>query len=179
MPTDREFLNAIGQKIADRIKDRIRENRVVATDPNTPKKKSGATLMQSSKLMQSIHHLVVGDTVYIGTNLAYGKIHHTGGNIFAKPGKALAVPIHELSKNKSPKDFPNLKKLYRPDPDNKDKLICYLGIKGKTTRGDKLLFVLRKKITIPARPYMLLDNTDRDMMLKSINDYLQRVVHKK
>jgi len=78
------FLNAIGQTIAHRIKDRIRQNRVVATNPNARKKTSGTTLVESSRLMQSIRHRVVGDVIYIGTNVVYAEIHHTGGPIHQK-----------------------------------------------------------------------------------------------
>jgi len=174
-----KYYYEIGSMIADRIKLRIREGRVVSTEQNARKKTSGTTLLKSSRLANSIRHFVRGDTIYIGTPVKYAEIHHKGGDIIPNNAQSLAIPIHDTSKNKSPKDFPNLEKIVLPDSNNPGKFICYLGIKAKTKRQrDILLFVLKKRVHIPTRPYMFLDKDDRDFVMKRIEGFLAAMMKK-
>jgi len=114
------FFNAIGMSIAQRIKDRIRENRVKPADETIKKKIIGTDLLVSSRLMKSIHHKVAGDTIYIGTNVIYAQIHHLGG---------------------------------------------------KAGRG--------RKVNIPARPYMFLDDADRSFIQQRIKLFMEKQLTKK
>lgn len=51
------------------------------------------TLVQFGDLRDSIHYVVEGDAVEVGSNLIYAGIHQVGGTISAK-GKALAFTLH-------------------------------------------------------------------------------------
>ena len=51
------------------------------------------TLVQHGDLRDSIHYVVDGDAVEVGSNLIYAGIHQVGGTISAK-GKALAFTLH-------------------------------------------------------------------------------------
>jgi phage gpG-like protein len=76
---------AVGTVAAQRIKARIRENRVKpATKKENKKGQKGTTLVESSRLLGSIRHKVMGNRVIVGTNLAYARIHHEGGSIVQK-----------------------------------------------------------------------------------------------
>ena len=71
-----ELKTLVGITVRDRIKKRIRENRVV---PKTIKK-GGTTLVESGRLKNSIkYQLRGGNKVAVGTNVVYGRIHHEGG----------------------------------------------------------------------------------------------------
>jgi len=73
---------AIGNSAANRIKQRIKQNRVKpATKKVNKKKQNGTTLVQSGNLVNSISSVVKGNQIEVGTNLKYAKIHHFGGII--------------------------------------------------------------------------------------------------
>ncbi len=76
------ILKAIGNSAANRIKQRIKQNRVKpATKKSNKKGQSGTTLVQSGHLVNSISSQITGNQIEVGTNLKYAKIHHFGGII--------------------------------------------------------------------------------------------------
>ncbi|WP_294622898.1 phage virion morphogenesis protein [uncultured Bilophila sp.] len=75
----------------------------------------GKPLSDTGRLRQSIEYTTTPDSVMVGTNVIYGRIHQLGGEIRPKRKKALKV-------------------------------------KGK----------LVSKVTMPARPYLYIDDEDRE-----------------
>jgi len=93
----RTLFLAIGRSITERIQQRIRDNKITPPtlekkkDPNAPdimklnkKGQQGTTLFDTGRLVRSIRPIVVGDSIYIGSNLVYARIHHLGGIINQK-----------------------------------------------------------------------------------------------
>lgn len=97
-------------------------------------------------LRERIGHKVVSNTeIRVGVfGVPYARIHEKGGVIVPKTAKSLAIPIHSSVEGKRAKNVPGL---FRPK--GSDMLFQ------KQPNGDILaLFVLRKSVTIPARPYL-------------------------
>ena len=150
---------SLGIIIRDRIKDRIRQNKIT---PAT-KKEGGTTLVQSSKLINSIRSWVKGNDIIVGTNIKYAKIHHEGGTIHPVKAKYLAIPIHPMARLKSPRDF--------EDTFIKDGIIYYGGDKKEKAVA---LYALKKQVTIPARPYMYLDAQDKEVIIEHVQKWVLR-----
>jgi len=174
MAPDTRYFNTIGLLIAQRIKARIRENRVTpATDKTKYGGKKGNTLVNTARLVNSIHHKVVGSTIYVGTNVKYAKIQHEGGTIEAPANKYLAIPLCSLAQKSKPRDF-------------KDTFI-YNGIIYQKRTSEKTgkdlkptaLYKLQKRVTIRPRPYMILDKLDRNIICEKVSEYLKRVIPRK
>jgi len=165
------ILTTIGILISQRIKARIRENRVTpATVKTKYGGKKGTTLVKTARLVNSIHHKVDGSTIYVGTNVKYARIHHEGGVIEPKKAKYLAVPLCPLAELKSPREFTNT---------FINKGIIYQRRTSDKTGKDlkpTALYKLMKRVEIPARPYMFLDRVDRDMICEKVREYLKRVL---
>lgn len=97
-----------------------------------------------------------------GSNLPYAKIHETGGTITAK-GKALPVPLNQEArdllrrKGGSLRNVPGLFVLRMPS----GKALLgrhWVRVRGKARKwshGFKALFVLKRSVRIPRRPYVL------------------------
>ena len=159
---DRKLLTLIAVTIRNRIKARIRENKV---SPKT-RKNGGTTLIRSGKLMNSINYKIEGDKIIIGTNIPYAKIHHFGGTIVPKKAKFLAVPITKAAKAMSPRDF-------------SDTFVRNGVIFRKTDKGKaEALYVLKKSVTIPARPYLFLNAADKEYIVRRIREYYQNNLKK-
>jgi len=158
---DKVLLKEIGSTIALRIQDRIRSNKIV---PPTQKTDGKSTLIDTTRLIKSIRYRVSGKIIYVGSNVIYAKIHHEGGVITPKNAKYLAIPINPIAKGKSPRDF--------EDTFIKKGVIFRNMGKGKIVA----LYVLKKKVTIPARPYMFIDNQDKSHIQNLIIEYYQNKI---
>ena len=90
--------------------------------------------------------------VRIGTNLVYARINEFGGRIGPRNAKALAVPIGVEGRRASRQAGGSIRHLdlaYIPR-NGKAPLRARVNMDGSI----KPLFVLKKSVTIPARPYM-------------------------
>ena len=159
---DERHLLSLAISIQNRIKKRIRENRIT---PKT-KKDGGTTLVESSRLVNSIRHRISGDTIYIGTNLEYARIHHEGGIIRPKRKKYLAIPLCAVARVNRPEDFT-------------DTFIAK-GVIFQKTEGQKkpvALYALKKQVEIPARPFMYLDSSDEDFIKNQILQWMRGKIY--
>jgi len=149
-----KLLRDIGIYVTNSVKRRIRENKI---DPPTTSKKGGTTLVSSARLMNSITYRIDGDSVVVGTNVKYARIHQEGGIIRPKNAKFLAIPLNPAAKVMSPRDFDNTfihnGIIYRKD---KEKIIP--------------LYKLKRSVEIPARPFLFLDKHDKDRIENMIKD---------
>jgi phage gpG-like protein len=161
MILDEKILRIIGVTIRDRIKSRIRTGKIKPESNN-----QGTTLVQSSRLLRSIKYQISGDKILIGTNLAYAKIQHEGGTITPKKAKYLAIPLQKIAKVKSPRDFQNT--------------FIRNGIIFQKQADDKIiaLYVLKKSVTIPARPYLFIDDQDEKIVITRITPLLEEDIKK-
>lgn len=86
-----ELKKLVAITVRDRIKKRIRENRVVPKTVKSNKaKKTGTTLVESGRLKNSIKYQLQGDKAAVGSNVVYARIHHEGG--MAGRGKKVKIP---------------------------------------------------------------------------------------
>jgi phage gpG-like protein len=162
MKITQETLKILANTAAKRIQDRINKGGV---KPGTSKSNGKKTLLESGKLKNSIRYRVSGQKIVIsagGAGMPYAAIQHTGGVIKPRRAKYLAIPLNSIAKAKSPRDF---KKTFIR------KGIIYLeGDNGVVTP----MYVLKKSVTIPARPYMFLTEEDKKIVYRTLNKELQR-----
>jgi phage gpG-like protein len=157
-----DILRIVGRLAVRQIQRRIRQRRVT---PHT--RKPGVTLVERGLLTQSIKAEPKGNKVVIsagGANVPYARIHHEGGVIRPKTAKYLAIPLTPKAKQFRPRQYPG------------ETFIKKGVIFGKD--GEKLtpLYALKKQVTIPARPYMLLDGPDRKVIEAAVAERIQRDV---
>lgn len=125
----------------------------------------GQTLSLSALLRRSLTYEASRDGVAVGTNLAYAAIHQFGGIIRAKSGPFLAIPITAKARDEgSPRNMPGLK--------------VAQSIKGQFMLVDSktgtVHFLLRRQVTMPARPYIGLSAQDEVNVLTAIQNHLRR-----
>ncbi len=92
------LMDQCGALLEGSTADRLRDSNVSPDGAPWPKSMraefdGGKTLHDSGRLAQSIQSIAGRDQVEIGTNVIYGGIHQTGGDIVAKNGKALSFGL--------------------------------------------------------------------------------------
>lgn len=154
-----KLLNSMGIVVTRDIKRRIREGKII------PKSKSsGTTLVKSGTLADSITHLVSGDQLIVGTNLKYAKILHEGGIIKPVSARYLAIPLTPEAATKRPREY-------------KDTFILKNVIFRTLDNGEnEALYLLKKQVTIPARPYMTITDDTWDRMRSLIIDFIAKQI---
>lgn len=139
---------------------------------------SGQTMRHKGELMRSITHVVRGNTVEIGTNLEYARIHQYGGTITPKRAKALTVPVHVKAYGKRAADFPDLVYIPRRGA-GKDAILAM--VKARKGKGGSLMragaqiipyFVLKRSVKIPARPFLQILPEDTSRLDRLAEKYL-------
>lgn len=115
-------------------------------------------------LLGSIGYEVEGYEARVGTNLKYALIHEIGGWVRAKPGGALAIPIHPDAKKAKigglggeetttvRSEFPDLD--FIPRGNLPPLLVRSRKGGGKRGKSTDLMFVLVKSTYLPPRPYL-------------------------
>lgn len=151
---DQKLLKLVGTLALKKIKTRIRNNKVKPTTP----KKTGKTLIQSAKLLNSLNKKVHADRVVLGSSLKYARIHHEGGIIKPRKSKYLAIPLTPAAKAKSPRDFEGT-------------FIAKNCIMKKIDGKIVALYVLKKRVKIPARPFMFLNTNDKNSIIDCVAGY--------
>ena len=163
----KDELTLIATTAVKRIRDRIRKGNIV---PKTIKKSSKKTLVESGKLLRSIKYRIDGDKIIIsagGAGIPYAKIHHYGGRIFPKKAKYLAIPLTRAARNKSPREF--------------EDTFIQKGIIFRNVKKGKIeaIYKLKKFVDIPARPYMFLEQKDKDFIKQRLVNYVEAQFEKK
>ena len=136
---------------------------------------SGAVLSEKTgRLKNSLTHQETADTLEIsaggGPEVAYAAIHHYGGTIRPKKAKFLTIPFPG-----GPAD----QRVPLRASDFDDTFIAkgiIFQTTGRSSRsgGEQIepLFILKKSVEIPARPFMYLEESDIDYLRRSIADYI-------
>jgi len=125
---------------------------------------------ESTRLIQSVKHEVSGDRLRVGTNLRYAAQRHFGGELKPKKAKALAIPLPGVARS-----------MRRPRRWG-DRLFFMKSVKGKadtvgilatTDRRGEVVprFVLRRKVTQPARPFIVAVDEDMVYLSRRLVEY--------
>jgi phage gpG-like protein len=143
--------------------------------PNAPLtqdiKGNAKPLQDSGGLMASIAHRVDGDKSIVGTTHIAARILHYGGEITAKRTKFLAIPAGRETRT--------FMRQYGLTP-----RACIEGMKGAgyniwvaksvimarkgKTGMPRALFILRRSVTVPARPFMTLGPAGRAVLSRMV-----------
>lgn len=178
------FYRKVADHMAGSTKRKIRNGIGPANAPLTVAVKKGSnTLRDNGTLMGSIAAKATPAEASVGTNLAYARIQHFGGTIKAKR-QWLFIPAgyetRRLQRKYSHAAGELIRKL-RADGYN-----VWFQVKGKKgvvmaekklkryrrdESGKKLhnafvLFILKKEVTIPARPFLVIDELDERVILR-------------
>ena len=152
--------------------------------PLTKELKQGDNTLRgdTGNLMGSIAPHNGTDWAAASTNLAYAKINQEGGTITAK-GRALAIPasyktkllMRKYNAQKARELIEAMRadgySVFKMKDDNGKSTNILLAKKG---RGKPFaLFLLKKSVKIPARPFLYIDNADE----KYINKEIKQAVH--
>jgi phage gpG-like protein len=136
------------------------------------KRLSGAVLKENTgRLKGSLMHKETTDTLEVsaggGKQVDYAAIHHFGGVIRPKKKKFLTIPFPG-----GPADKPvPLRAADFEDTFVAKGIIFQRKKKGKGVRIIPV-FILKKSVTMPARPYMYVEDPDVEYLTESISDFI-------
>lgn len=129
---------------------------------------------ESGRLMRSVQYRPTTRKLEVGTNLKYALQRHYGGELVPTKAKALAVPLPGVPRSmRRPRRWGD-RLHYLPsksgDPDTTGVLAVARG-RGKK-KSWRAVFVLRKKVTQPARPFMLFQDDDFAYVSRRMVEYV-------
>lgn len=146
--------------------------------PNSPltmaTKGSSKPLMDRGLLRNSMTHRIEGGSIVVGSNHPAAGLLHSGGTITPKTAKTLLIPAGAKTRalqrvfGFSPRDVleglvgNGYRIIWRP------KAVLAQGPKGKPM----LIFIRKKSVTIPSRPFMLPDTKDIQVVGNMIVNYI-------
>lgn len=147
--------------------------------PLTKAVKNGSkTLRDNGILAASITPSGSRDTAQAGTNMKYARLMHFGGTVTPKSASALYIPASASTR-----------KLMRTYGETPGKCISAMKAAGyqiwKSKSGKALLakngkeaepftlFIIKQSVTVPARPFLVLDEKDRAIIALKLENYLK------
>lgn len=119
-------------------------------------RRAGQPLLSSARLRNSIRAEAARHRLRVGTNVRYARVHQEGGTISAK-NKALAIPVNIKARRTRPAQYGSSLR-WTPTRNGRGRLVEAVG-RGKRQRL-VTRFVLKSKVTIEARPYLLFQRED-------------------
>lgn len=127
------------------------------------KHEGGQTLSLSRRLRNSITYTATGSSATVGTNVVYAAIHQFGGTVRAKNAQFLSIPVTPAARAAgSPRNMAGL----HVAQTLKGQFIL-VNDKGVTQ------YLLRKQVTIPARPFLGVSAGDRVELIGVAERFLQ------
>jgi len=138
---------------------------------------------QSGRLIRSLSEGGDGNiaeygehSVSVGSNLPYARKQHEGGTILpTPPRKALAIPINERLRTDGvyPRDLDPSRELLTLITD-KDTGRAYLVAKDEIPGyGTGVMYRLVSSVTLPPRPYLLIDDVDAREIGAMLEEHLE------
>lgn len=127
------------------------------------KHEGGQTLSLTRRLRNSITYTATASSATVGTNVAYAAIHQFGGTIRAKNAQFLSIPVTPAARAAG-------------SPRNMAGLHVAQTLKGQFMLvNDKGVtqYLLRKQVTIPARPFLGVSAGDRVELIGVAERFLQ------
>lgn len=168
LPASRSFYRKAGDYMVSSTKRKINSGIRPANAPLTTAVKEGSrTLRDRGQLYGSITRKTTNQFAAVGTNVAHAKTMHFGATIRAKK-KWLLIPASPETRKmqnrfgKRPKDC--IEGMRRAGYD-----VWFHGraVLAKEGRGKPyVLYILKKKVVIPARPFLTIDKTDRSVIAR-------------
>jgi phage gpG-like protein len=169
---DPELLDLLGSTAEGLVVKNIKTGAWTANAPLTQNVKGNSKPLQDSgALMGSIAHHVEGDRAVVGTTHVAARLLHYGGEVRAKKTKFLAIPAGRETRA--------FMRQYGLTPRS-----CIEGMeaagyqvwvaksvimarKGKTGKPHAL-FLLRRSVTVPARPFLTLGDQGRAVLERMV-----------
>ncbi len=131
-------------------------------------KGGGKPLRDTGALKKGITYTVSHDEAQIFPTVKYAAVHQTGKTIKPKKGRYLAIPLTKEAKAAgTPTAFKNLSPIFFGGNYNTGILARKL-----FTGINEPFFFLTKKVTIPARPFMLFQSEDIERMEQMAMNYI-------
>jgi phage virion morphogenesis protein len=125
----------------------------------------GQTLSLTRRLRNSITTSFDRTSATVGTNAVYAAIHQFGGVIRAKKGPFLSIPVTPAARAAgSPTAMAGLR--------------VWQTLKGQFVLGDDkgvVHFLLRRQVTMPARPFLGSSESDKSELLNVVQSHLQNL----
>jgi phage gpG-like protein len=151
-----------GLDLQSDIRDRLNQKASNISNGGIPSSPGSAPANSSGTLMRSITTVdVTTDPLKphsrVGTNVEYSRIQEYGGRIQAKKGKFLAVPVGIAGRRAAREANGNLRSLdltLLRARNGKLMLVKWMGKKGGKGSHYLILFILKKSVYLPPRPYM-------------------------
>lgn len=133
-------------------------------------KKNSKTLRDRGQLMSSISRTISDSSVAVGTNHIGARLNHFGGTVKAKKSY-LYIPASARTRKLQRQFGPGIKdtvdgmrkggyRVWWQAKGSKGAVLAKNGKRGKVF----VLYVLKKEVTIPARPFLTIDETDRKVI---------------
>jgi len=169
---DPELLDVLGAAAESLVVKNIKTGSWAPNAPLTQAVKGNAKPLQDSgAFMASIAHRVEGGKAVVGTNRPGARLQHYGGEVTAKSSKFLAIPAGRETRT--------FMRQYGLTP-----RACIAGMKsagyqiwvaksvvmarkGKTGKP-RALFILRRSVHVPARPFMTLGADGRAVLERMV-----------
>ena len=122
----------------------------------------GQTLSLTRRLRNSVTYQASNASVAVGTNVVYAAIHQLGGVIRAKNGPFLSIPVTPAARAAG-------------SPRNMQGLHVAQTLKGRFILVDAkgvTQYLLRRQVTMPARPFLGVSASDRTEITGVAERYL-------
>ncbi len=114
----------------------------------------------SGALLRSVTHEVSGHTLRVGSNLRYARQRQLGGELKPKKARALAIPLPGTPKSmQRPRRWGD-RLFYLESTKGKADTVGILASKGGRNGKITPRFVLRARVTQPARPFVVFRDED-------------------
>lgn len=163
----RPVMDSLGRVLKTGVQMRFRTQKDPEGTPWKPTRRGGQILSLSRVLRNSLTYKATSDTAEVGTNVVYAAIHQFGGVIRAKNGPFLAIPVTDAARKwGSPRKAVGVE------------LAVSQSLKGQFMLVDSktgtVHFLLRKQVTVPARPFLGASESDRQELLRVMQGHLDR-----
>ena len=185
---DPRLLSGLGARAVSLVQKNIRDG---AWEPNAPltraiKGQGAKPLMDAGHLVSSITYRVEGNKLIVWTARPGADIAHSGGTIRATKSKFLTIPAGRATRRLmesyglTPRAcIEGMRKagfdvFFRQEKGGKSGGVLYLPPNAKKNTQPELLFILKKEVKVPARPFLRLP----DESLAVLSRYLLRAAAK-
>jgi len=184
-----ELFDKIGNYMHSSIKKKIDGQKF--KEPFTPTSKftkdlrrgsdtsKGKTLQDNGMLYNSIQKKVEVNSIKIGSQLKYAKIHNEGGTVTAKKNYLYIPGTPEIKKNSQANGVSATIELFKSKGYNvfynktgRGNVLLYQRIGKRKEFPVQVMFYLKKSVTIPKREYLYVSDEDEKIIQGIIKRYL-------
>jgi phage gpG-like protein len=172
------LMEKIGSYMASSTQRKIKNGIKPANAPLTQNyKKNNLPLTDTGRLLASITYKSDSEKAVVGTNVIYAKIQQEGGKIKPKKAKMLAIPSGAKTRTlmrrygQTPRaciDKMKQEGYFIYTPKGKKVVMAKKGKRGKPF----VLFILKKEVDIPKRPFLFVDVADKKIIKRMVDEWL-------